>query len=92
VPMHLRERSATLSGVISIEQVEQLAAWLGERARPPAINLRRCTHLHTAVLQALMAARVKISVPPEDSFLRAWVMPALECAAAPVSSTTEVAA
>jgi hypothetical protein len=74
MPIQLGKRTATLSGAIRIEEVEPLAAWLGE-ARRPTVNLRRCTLMHTAVLQALLAARAVVSVPPADGFLRLWILP-----------------
>ena len=77
MPIHLGERTATLSGTISVEEVEPLIAWLGETRRP-AVNLRRCTHLHTAILQALLAARVQVSAPPADPFLHTWILPLLK--------------
>jgi hypothetical protein len=80
VPLQLGSRTAVLAGVISIDDTESLAGWLRTRgsARIPArINLGDCTHLHTAALQALLAARVQVSVPPTDPFLLAWVAPLL---------------
>lgn len=77
MPMHLGKRTATLTGPISVEDVEPLIAWLGDTRRP-AVNLRRCTHLHTAILQALLAARVQVSAPPADPFLLAWILPILK--------------
>ncbi|NHC46767.1 hypothetical protein [Motilibacter aurantiacus] len=77
MPLQLGSRTAVLEGVLTVEEAEPLAAWL--RETPGArVNLRNCTHLHTAGLQALLAARVKVSVPPVDEFLRAWVAPLLE--------------
>lgn len=73
----LGKRTATFTGAIRIEEVDELAAWL--RTTPePTVNLRRCTHLHTAVLQCALAAGVSVSSPPEDPFLRSWVLPVLE--------------
>ena len=74
MPFTLGKRTTALSGVITIEDVEPLAAWLRDTPRP-TVNLRRCTVLHTAVLQALLAARASVSVPPTDEFLRRWILP-----------------
>jgi hypothetical protein len=74
MPVQLGKRTATLSGAISIEDVEPLAAWLRETRRP-SVNLRRCTLMHTAALQALLAARAVVSVPPAEGFLRLWILP-----------------
>lgn len=77
MPVRLSNRTAVLEGVVTVEETEPLTAWL--RTTPTArVNLRDCTHLHTSALQALLAARVKISSQPADVFLRVSVIPALE--------------
>jgi len=77
VPLQLGNRTAILDGIITVEDAEPLTAWL--RANPAGkVNLRDCTHLHTAALQALLAAAARISVLPTDVFLRTSVAPALE--------------
>jgi hypothetical protein len=81
VPLQLGSRTAVLTGVVTAEDAEPLAAWLRTRgtARTPGrVNLGACTHVHTAVLQVLLAARVELSVPPVDPFLRDRIAPALE--------------
>jgi hypothetical protein len=74
VSLQLGSRTAVLEGVVTVEDAEPLAAWL-RTTRDPRVNLRRCTHVHTAVLQCLLAAGVTVSVPPADPFLKAWVLP-----------------
>lgn len=82
MPLQLGSHTAVLNGVITVEDAEPLTAWL--RATPVArVNLRDCTHLHTAALQALLAARVKVSVLPTDVFLRVSVAPTLQRLALP---------
>ena len=76
MPLELHDDSATLVGVVTVDEVEQLAGWL--RAAPrPKVNLRRCNHLHTGALQALLLFRPKISSAPTDAFLAAQVLPLL---------------
>jgi hypothetical protein len=77
MPIKLGKQTATFSGAVRIEDVDGLVAWLRETPKP-SVNLRRCTHLHTAVLQSLLAAGVTVSGPPVDPFLHSWVLPALE--------------
>jgi hypothetical protein len=77
VSLQLGSRTAVLEGVVTVEEAEPLADWL-RRTSAPRVNLRKCTHLHTAVLQCLLAAGVTISVPPADPFLRTWVLPLVE--------------
>jgi hypothetical protein len=52
--------------------LEQLAVPL-----PPGIDLRACTHLHTALVQVLAACRPRVAAPPDDAFLARWLMPLL---------------
>ncbi len=76
MPLELRDRLATLSGVVTVDEVEPLVGWL--RTTPKArINLRNCNHLHTAAIQALLLFQPKISVAPLDSFLATQVLPFL---------------
>jgi hypothetical protein len=72
----LGKRTAVLVGDVSVEEVEPLTQWL--RKTPlPAVDLSQCTHLHTAALQALLAADAILAVPPADPFLAAWAAPLL---------------
>jgi hypothetical protein len=80
VPLELRDRVATVSGVLTVEEVEPLANWLRTAPRPQ-VNLRRCTHLHTGALQALLHFRARVTAPPRDPFLAVHVLPLLAAAA-----------
>lgn len=80
MPLQLGSRTAILAGVVTVEDTESLATWLrtrGSSRTPARVNLAAATHLHTSVLQALMAGRVQVSVPPTDPFLQTWVAPLL---------------
>ena len=79
MPLHFAENTAVLSGTVVVDEAEPLAAWLRTTTGPLA-DLAACAHLHTAALQALMAARVKVAAAPADDFLRAWILPLLETA------------
>lgn len=76
MPLAFTERTATLSGDVTVEDAEPLATWL-RRTRSPRVRLGTCTHLHAAALQALLAARPVVAVTPTDPFLARWVMPLL---------------
>jgi hypothetical protein len=67
---------ATLTGVVRVDDAEPLARWLRETSRPK-VRLEHCTHLHTAALQALLAARPVLAGPPSDPFLARWITPLL---------------
>ena len=76
MPLELHDDSATLGGVVTVDEVEQLTGWL-RAARRPRVSLKRCNHLHTGALQALLLYRPKVSVAPTDAFLAAQVLPLL---------------
>ena len=76
MPIIFEESVACFEGVCAAEEVLPLLEWLQDR-RGAAIDLARCTHLHTAVLQALRAAGVEIRQEPADPFLSRHVLPFL---------------
>ena len=76
MPLELHENTATLSGVVTVDEVEQLAGWL-RATRKAKVGLRRCNHLHTGALQALLFFKPKITAAPTDAFLAAQVLPLL---------------
>ncbi len=47
------------------EDAEEILQWLIEQPKGK-VNLKKCSHLHTAVLQVLCAAKVIVSTPPSD--------------------------
>ena len=76
MPLELHDDSATLVGVVTVDEVEQLAGWL-RAARRPKVSLRRCNHLHTGALQALLLFQPRITSSPTDAFLASQVLPLL---------------
>lgn len=68
--------TAVVEGVCGPEEALELLEWLRGR-KTPRVNLKACDHLHTAVLQILLAVRPKLTAPPDDPFLAAWVAPLL---------------
>lgn len=76
MPLEFSDTTATLTEVVTVDEVEQLAGWL--RSTPKArVNLRKCNHLHTGALQALLLFRPKIAAAPTDAFLATRVLPLL---------------
>jgi hypothetical protein len=65
-----------LEGECGVEEALALLEHLSG-PKPPRIDLRRCTHLHTALVQVLAACRPAQIEPPEDAFLARWLMPFL---------------
>ena len=84
MPLELHDDSATLIGVVTVDEGEQLAGWL-RAARRPKVSLRRCNHLHTGALQALLLFRPKISSAPSDAFLATQVLPLLGVSSGPAT-------
>lgn len=52
---------AIFTGEVSIEEVERLYEWMVSKEQP-IINIERCSHVHTAVLQLVLALEPKIEV------------------------------
>ena len=61
------EDTLHLEGDCPVEEAETLLAWLCAH-RQGRIDLSACTHLHTALLQVLIAAGGRIDVAPLDPF------------------------
>jgi len=87
--LQLCNRVATLSGVLTVDEVEPLVAWLRVTERA-SVNLRECTHLHTGALQALLFFQPKLSAPPRDTFLAVHVLPWLTDAHRPTKIDNEL--
>ncbi len=76
MPIEYKKNQATFLDVASVEEAEPLLAWLQEKKKPK-VDLARCTHIHPANLQVLMALNTKIVSWPEDDRFRAWLQSAL---------------
>ncbi|GIF18394.1 hypothetical protein BJ973_008646 [Actinoplanes tereljensis] len=76
MPLELGDTTATLIGVVTVDEVEELATWLRVTAKP-RVNLRKCNHLHTGAFQAILHFRPKVSAAPTDVFLAGLVLPLL---------------
>ena len=61
-----------LDGRCLVEEAEPLLQFL--QASPAArLDWRQCTHLHTAVLQVILAARPQLIGPCGDAWVQRWV-------------------
>jgi hypothetical protein len=76
MPIRYEGATAHFEGACTVEEAVPLTEWL-EATRPAAVDLARCTALHTALLQCLLAAGAPMESAPEDAFLRRWVAPLL---------------
>jgi hypothetical protein len=64
-----------LDGVCPVEDAELLLIEL--QSGPQVIDWSRCTHLHTAVLQVILAAGVPMRGTPAHPELARWIGPLL---------------
>jgi hypothetical protein len=62
------EPCAFLDGRVIAEDAEAFLEWL-RRTYDPAVDLRSCTDPHTALMQLLLGARVRIVQLPSDPML-----------------------
>lgn len=74
MPLVAKTKVVHLIDTCSAEDAEVLLQWLIEHPRGK-VNLKKCQHIHTAVLQVIMVTSANISVAPDDDqlaiFLRA---------------------
>lgn len=68
---------ALIEGICTIEDAEPLLDWILTNPKGK-INLKQCEHLHTAILQVLMALKPDISVWPEEGSPAFWLVPVLD--------------
>jgi Ni,Fe-hydrogenase maturation factor len=75
--IQFKRSRAVLLDVVAVEEAEGLLDWL-QKTKAAKVDLSGLTHLHTANLQVLMAAKPEICGWPEDIELRAWLEAALK--------------
>ena len=76
MPIEFRKKQAVFVDVASVEEAEPLLAWLQEK-KSPSVSLGKCTHMHPANLQVLMAAKPTVVDWPDEATFCAWVRSAL---------------
>lgn len=75
--MTYKKNLALFDDVISVEEAEDLLEWIQKNPKGKA-DLSRCTHLHAADLQVLMAANIAVAAWPQDDELKTWLLAALD--------------
>jgi len=68
---------AMMDGVCAVEDAESLWLWLLENPKGK-VNLKSCSHIHSAVIQVLMKGQPTVSSWPKDEQLSAWLLPVLK--------------
>jgi hypothetical protein len=76
MPLTCTETEARFDDVCSVEEALTLLEFL--KATPGAtVDLRRCSYIHTALLQQVLLLRPTITGWPEDPSLAGWLEPFL---------------
>jgi hypothetical protein len=65
-----------LEGACGVEDAQPLLQLL-QVTTPPAVDWTTCSHLHTAVVQVLLASGIAPKGPCGDSWVREWLAPEL---------------
>lgn len=77
MPVNCTAEVAQITGVGTVEEAETLLTWLQEHPHGQ-VDLSECTHLHSAVVQVLMAARPAFRAEPRPGTPAAAVIAALQ--------------
>ena len=67
-----RKNLAVFTGLVTADDAETLLEWLTENPKSK-VDLAACSHLHTANMQVLLAAKPVIKARPDDESLTAWL-------------------
>ena len=76
MPFKFARNAAIAQDTCTVEDALPLLEFL-QSHRSARIDLGACTHLHTAVLQVLLAVRPPLSALPREAFLARWLSQAL---------------
>ncbi|RKX24302.1 MAG: hypothetical protein DRP47_11585 [Candidatus Zixiibacteriota bacterium] len=77
MPIDYKKTVAMFEGHCEIEEAESLLGWLLDNPKGK-VNLKQIQHLHTAVLQVLIALSPSITAWPIDESVSAWLTPKLK--------------
>ncbi|HDV5518078.1 TPA: hypothetical protein RI782_001513 [Vibrio cholerae] len=72
MPVEYKNRVAYLVDHVGVEEAETLLTWM-ESTLGSSVNLKHCKHVHSAVLQALMFEKPRVTVLPNDPELKVWL-------------------
>lgn len=76
MPLIFGEDTVEIDGVCGVEEAMPLLEFLQTHG-DARIDMRTCTHLHSAALQVLMLVTSRVAVLPEEEFLSRWLTPML---------------
>ena len=72
----LKKQVAALEDQCSIEEAETLLEWFIDKPKGK-VNCKKLTHLHSAILQVLMAKQPAVSAWPDDENIKRILMSVL---------------
>ena len=75
--IELKDGVLYCAGTLAVDDAEQLLQ-VALDAQGANADLSACGHVHSACLQVLMAARVRVTAWPAQPLLAAWLRAALE--------------
>ncbi len=75
MPLIFGEDQVLIEGICSVEDAMPLLEFLQAHAGA-SVDMRACSHLHSAALQVLLAA-ARVTQLPQEDFLRRWLTPLL---------------
>jgi|JI6StandDraft_1071083.scaffolds.fasta_scaffold340884_2 hypothetical protein len=72
MPLEFDDRGVRLTGNVSIDDLDALAAWTPAHDAE-GVDLSACRHLHAAVLQQVLARRLRVLALPDNAILAAAI-------------------
>jgi len=76
VTIEYMKNQAIFKDVVKVDEAEELLEWL-QKKTTAKIDLSACTHLHSANLQVLMAAKTNVTAWPVNTEFADWLKRAL---------------
>jgi anti-anti-sigma regulatory factor len=67
-----KKNKALFHGQVSAEEAEALLEWL-QKTKHAEVDFTEARHIHTAVIQVLLAGDIRVSAWPKESFLQTWL-------------------
>ncbi len=64
--------TAVFKETAAVDEAETFLEWTTEH-KDATVDLSECVHVHTAVLQVMMAAKPKIGKFPEEREFNTWI-------------------
>lgn len=73
--IRFEDNLAVLEDFCTVAEAEGLLEWLLVHPHGE-VDMSACRHIHSAILQVLLAAG-RMMLPPHEDFLRRWIWPSM---------------